>query len=339
MRMKPKSTVHNPRALLYKRFTDVETSFSSGRIVLYHTEDNKYWQFSAEKVGFYIFDGDISTFPAERIVEAGGSTFRVYLQYTNYYYYYSASDGKWLITKTAANGGTTAYFPFEDVQESLLSDWESIADNNIPVDPFPQSIEVVTNSGLDRVSILIIPDTVQTSGLAVYQRAFEDGEKVAGTFDVPLLHIVDLSAFPPQQQQEILAHTGEISFVIERDKTQEPPDEGWNVSISIGSIPAQTLAAKFADIGRYQTNKYYYAGSFDYMIRGSVGSQDTQYIKGNIMHLRSFEIKHFDDSINIDHDDLVVIEGRLYSVSDLTRDPKRSPKPYNVYFATLNNIL
>ena len=108
--------------------------------------------------------------------------------------------------------------------------------------------------------------------------------------------------------------------------------------ISIPVLPVETLDAKFSDIARYQTNKYYLAGSFDYMIRGSIGSSDTQPIKGNIMHLRSFEIKYFDDSIHIDHDDLVVIDGQLYGVEELAYDIKRSPKPYTIYFATLNNI-
>ena len=110
------------------------------------------------------------------------------------------------------------------------------------------------------------------------------------------------------------------------------------ITINLPVLSLETLDAKFSDIGRYQTNKYYLAGSFDYMIRGSIGSSDTQPIKGNIMHLRSFEIKYFDDSINIDHDDLVVIDGHLYGVEELSYDIKRSPKPYTVYFATLNNI-
>ena len=85
MRLKPKSTVHNPRALLYKRFTDLETSIASGRVVLYHTDDGKYWQFSAEMVKFFEYTGDTSAFPAERIINAGGSASQVYLKFTNIY--------------------------------------------------------------------------------------------------------------------------------------------------------------------------------------------------------------------------------------------------------------
>ena len=110
------------------------------------------------------------------------------------------------------------------------------------------------------------------------------------------------------------------------------------ITVSVPVLPLEKLSAKFGDIARYQTNKYYLAGSFDYMIRGSINSEDSQPIKGNILHLRSFEIKYFDDRIKLDHDDLVVIDGHLYGVESLAYDIKRLPKPYTVYFATLNNI-
>lgn len=101
----------------------------------------------------------------------------------------------------------------------------------------------------------------------------------------------------------------------------------------------EPLSAKYSSISKYQTNKYYRVGTFDFMIRGSIESTDNQPIKGAIMHLRSMEIKYFDDYIHLDHDDLVVIDGHLFSVEDITYDIKRSPKPYTVYFARLNNIL
>lgn len=92
-------------------------------------------------------------------------------------------------------------------------------------------------------------------------------------------------------------------------------------------------------IGTYQTNEYYFSGSFDFMIKGGIESADTQFIKGNIVPLRSFNIRYFDDNANLDHDDLLVIDGHLYSVESLSQDRKMMPKPFIVYFATLNNIL
>lgn len=99
------------------------------------------------------------------------------------------------------------------------------------------------------------------------------------------------------------------------------------------------LSATFNNIGRYQTNKYYYVGAFDFMIKGSIEGTNTQYIKGNILPLTAFNIKHFNDSIKLTQDDLVVVEKRLYSVENPETDIKYNPKPYKIYFATLNSIL
>lgn len=99
------------------------------------------------------------------------------------------------------------------------------------------------------------------------------------------------------------------------------------------------LSASFNNIGKYQTNKYYYVNSFDYMIKGSIAGATTQYIKGNIMPLTSLNIKYFDDDVGLCNDDLVVIDKRLYSVENPETVQKRQPYVYNVYFATLNSIL
>ena len=99
------------------------------------------------------------------------------------------------------------------------------------------------------------------------------------------------------------------------------------------------LSATFNNIAKYQTNKYIYVGSFDYMIKGSVDGATTQYIKGNIIPLTSLNIKYFDDSINLSVDDLVVIDKKLYAVENPETVKKMQPKAFNIYFATLNSIL
>lgn len=111
---------------------------------------------------------------------------------------------------------------------------------------------------------------------------------------------------------------------------------GWT---RISSADTPPLSAQFGSIARYQLNKYYYVGSFDYMIRGSVEGSETQPLSGLITPLTSFEIKTFDDTLQIDHDDLIVIDGHLYSVEALTAEVKRMPKPFVIHFATLNSVL
>lgn len=99
------------------------------------------------------------------------------------------------------------------------------------------------------------------------------------------------------------------------------------------------LSATFNNIGKYQMNKYYYVGSMDYMIRGSIEGTTTQPIKGNIIPLTSMNIKFFNDSIKLSKSDLVVIDKHLYSVENVETVQKRMPRIFNIYFATLNNIL
>lgn len=113
---------------------------------------------------------------------------------------------------------------------------------------------------------------------------------------------------------------------------------GW---VSTTTLPDNItpLAAQFGNIAKYQLNKYYYAGSFDYMMKGSISGTTTQFIKGNIIPLLSFNIKYFNDSINLNVDDLVVVNKRLYSVENPEQDVKLQPKKYSIYFATLNRIL
>ena len=113
----------------------------------------------------------------------------------------------------------------------------------------------------------------------------------------------------------------------------------WETITDISSSNITLLSSSFNNIAKYQTNKYYFAGSFDYMLKGSVEGTTSQYIKGNIVPLQSINIKHFDDNINLSTDDLVVIEKHLYSVENPETDNKCQPKRYSVYFATLNSIL
>ena len=113
----------------------------------------------------------------------------------------------------------------------------------------------------------------------------------------------------------------------------------WKTIESIEDEDITLLSATFNNIAKYQLNRYYYVGSFDFMVKGSVEGTNTQFIKGNIIPLTSLNIKHFDDNIHLTQDDLVVIEDRLYSVENPSTDIKHQPKNYNIYFATLNSIL
>ena len=116
-------------------------------------------------------------------------------------------------------------------------------------------------------------------------------------------------------------------------------DLGWEKITDLSGTNITLLNATFNNIAKYQTNKYYYVGSFDFVIKGSIEGTTAQYIKGNIIPLTSLNIKYYDDDIKISTDDLVVIDKHLYSVENPETTIKQQPKPFNIYFATLNSIL
>ena len=112
----------------------------------------------------------------------------------------------------------------------------------------------------------------------------------------------------------------------------------WVIVETLDTTGLSLLSAKYNNVGTYQTNKYYFAGSFDYMIKGDITGTTGQRIKGLITPMSSFTIRWFNDNIIIRTDDLVVIDNRLYSVEDSNSTIKK-PSNYKIYYATLNNIL
>lgn len=114
---------------------------------------------------------------------------------------------------------------------------------------------------------------------------------------------------------------------------------GSEWAIAIPGITIDLLKSSFGNVAKYQTNKYYFVGSFDFMIKGSVDGSTIQYIKGLITPQSSLNVRTFDDTIEIRPDDLVVIDGSLFAVENLQVNYKRMPKKFGVYYMTLNNIL
>lgn len=338
MRMKPKSTVHNPRALLYKRFTDIETS--SAKRVVYRTNyagETKYWVFNTEKYDFetasflpteydrvidvsenalYRYGAFVFRFMAQRI---GDFPFTIVYAWQRIKFS-EVSNGEQEVSITfnvgeVHSGTNLHFFLTESIANILTKPVSTISiyqttgvslDDFYAIMNFGDKFYTFGGGGTDPTSPYQVPSGVKTD-FSVRSYGTNTGLGKPYTMDIGGL----------------ISPSGDTSIVV---------------TISFLASGFDLLSALFNDIARYQTNKYYLVGSFDYMIRGTISSSDTQPIKGNIMHLRSFEIKYFDDDIHIDHDDLVVIDGHLYGVEELAYDIKRSPKPYTVYFATLNNI-
>lgn len=131
-------------------------------------------------------------------------------------------------------------------------------------------------------------------------------------------------------------HTGTSFFYFNQTVRYYTGSE-WDVATS--AITGELLSATYANVAKYQTNKYYFAGSFDFMIKGSASHSTIQYTKGLIAPQKTMNIRTFNDTPEVRPDDLVVINGSLYSVENPEVVYKRMPKKFSVYFMTLNNIL
>lgn len=172
--------------------------------------------------------------------------------------------------------------------------------------------------------------------LSIIYNTISDGK--FWTFDNLELKFSQLEQNDIPQGSKITQISDFSSILQYQDKYFRYNGLEWQNITEIGQN-VTLLSASFNNIAKYQTNKYYYVGCFDYVIKGAIEGTTTQYLKGNIIPLTSLNIKHFDDSINLTTDDLVVIDKTLYSVENPETDIKQQPKRYQVHFATLNSIL
>lgn len=159
------------------------------------------------------------------------------------------------------------------------------------------------------------------------------------TFDCLTLTFSQIESDLIPQTSTIVSITDITKILQYQNKYFRYTGTKWEEITDLPSSGITLLSATFNNIAKYQTNKYYYYASFDFMIKGSIEGTTAQYIKGNIIPLTALNIKHFDDNINLSPDDLVVIENKLYSVENPETVLKQQPKPFKIYFATLNNIL
>lgn len=329
MKLKPKSTTQCPKALLYKRFIGLEKSENLQTV--YNTTDGKFWTFD-------ILEKKFSEISADKIPQTSKivnvSLFSTVLNYQSFYFKY---DGvKWVQTTT---DGTSFENNFRITVNTLPYGEAEYTDTEYT--PMLKNKLRPDGHNVDGYEFNIHTPGNITYTLTIYARNLYTGEEYV-LFD--------------------FTHTnGNVDFVLLRSwlyvrvdsvitkiyfKAKNNFSIARDISIYCGiedsaflKSDIELLSGTFNNIAKYQTNKYYFVGSFDYMLKGSIESTTSQYVKGNIIPLQSFNIKHFDDDIKLTTDDLVVIEGHLYSVENPETDHKHQPKDYAVYFATLNSIL
>lgn len=324
MKLKPKSTIKNPKALLYKRFIGLEKSENLQTV--YNTTDGKFWAFD-------IIEKKFSEINAEQIPQTSKIiNVTPYLTVLNYNIFFFKYDGiNWIETATSGAKFNNTI----DIKLPLLFNQEK---EYIDTEYTPLI------SGMQYSSHTIIYKTPSniTFSLTIYAKNIYSGE------EYKMYNVENKTNSTAVEAHDWLNRRGDsiITKIVYKAKNNLQGAGARDMGIHI-EIPEQLLitsdiellSGTFNNIAKYQTNKYYFFGSFDYVIKGSIEGTTAQYIKGNIIPLTALNIKHYDDSIDLSTDDLVVIDGHLYSVENPETTIKQQPKPFKIHFATLNSIL
>lgn len=187
------------------------------------------------------------------------------------------------------------------------------------------------------------------SYLNVYKCENHNGDLLYFVFDKDEVDFVEIE-LPELEHELIVVGTSSTMVFTTKDQNGKIYYFYWNSIANNNNgawVKSETIPesyttlrqAGFANIGKYQTNAYVYVGQVDYIITGEVAGTKTQHIKGLIMPLQSMNIKYYDDSCVIDEEDLVVVNGALYSAESPDYSIKHMPRPYKIYYVTLNSIL
>ena len=324
MKLKPKSTTKNPKALLYRRFIGLEKSENLQTV--YNTTDGKFWTFD-------ILEKKFSEISADKIPQTS-KTINVipYLTVLNYNIFFFKYDGiNWIETITSGakfNNTIEIKLPLLYNQEKEYVDTE-----------YTPLISSVQHSS--HTIIYKTPSNI-TYSLTIYAKNIYSGE------EYKMYNKENVTNSTAVEAHDWLNRKGDsiITKIVYKAKNNlfglGVRDMGIHIEIAeqlLITSDIELLSGTFNNIAKYQTNKYYYIGSFDFTIKGSIEGTTAQYIKGNIIPLTSLNIKYFDDDINLRTDDLVVVDGHLYSVENPETTIKQQPKPFKIHFATLNSIL
>lgn len=191
MRMKPKSTVHNPRAVLYRRYTDLEESFR--KHTLYMTKDNKFWLFGKELGLFQQYDGDIRGFDIVNAYNEDPDIMKIFVFRSIYYYYnmnFEQTDGKWegckeIATESPVISGTSQDDGVLKITYEIPKGVLVKAAQTIPV--------TIDDDGYKFHAKIAITNSFGETALYEGERDFDDNNP----FDVELVQTIPSNGYEP----------------------------------------------------------------------------------------------------------------------------------------------
>lgn len=312
MFMKPKSSVKNPRALIYKRYNVVKIALNSGGGTIY-----QYTNESGLKRRF-LFDYETMSFIETQNTENDSNI--KYISLSNIYSYETL--------------GVIYYFKYNEIK----GDFDIVESTTKIIDLDISKRYYVDSNNYYNCYTFNEDGTYSYEHLDNHEKediefkdTFVDEDYMKGSSNICYRLTTSQGVF----YYYVIYYTNEDSYgrIICTIKESDIPSKISSYFIDSYQKIIQST------ISKYQKNKYYYAGSFDYMIRGSSEETTTQFLKGNIMDLKTMSIKYYNDNINLKVDDMVVIDNRVYAVESIETNIKRLPKPFKIYFARLNSIM
>lgn len=145
---------------------------------------------------------------------------------------------------------------------------------------------------------------------------------------IPLVYVYDsgANAYYTEYSEDILIWH-KVEFV-----SLESLEETYS---NHGTMKQETYMAKSYKMPK---NVYYNSGKYNYVISGSINESVGQPVKGLIISVADMTIR-IDQENDIREQDLVVLDGRLYIVESQELSLKKMPRPFNIKYLTIHNIV
>ena len=353
MFFKPKTTQNNPSAIFYKRCFDLTSYMNVGCPLKTISNDNEinYWVYDKEANKMVLIENkDYTTFKAIT---------------TNVVYSY----GDNLIAYNGIEWITTIYLTASDIKinyNKFYDNIETLTNNPSVYLPVIKSLIMENISNADD----ILSDMFSTATLRYIDIEFEN------TFDNIIINSTSATQYLTREinsnTQVILASPSSSNFgVVIPNHTFDGKkfsvsnvvigyvSNGTNASITLsgddltnfienakqllGLLFNTTIIANGTSkiindkIGKQQRSYFINSGTFDYCYIGDINNVEEQYIKGLNVEYTTFDIKT-DSDLPINNDDIAIVDGVPYMISDVSYKTIRLPKPMRYTYCTLTEL-
>ena len=351
--LKPKSTQNNPSAIFYKRCFDLTQYMNASCPLKTLSNDNEinYWVYDKEANKMVLIENkDYTTFKAitTNVVYSYGNNLIAYngIEWIDTIYL-TASDIKINYNKFYDNIETLTNNPsvYLPVIKSLIMENISMADDILSELPETASIRYITIEFENTFDNIIINST---SGTQYLTREINGNTQVilasptSNNFGV----VIPNHTFDGKKFSVSNVVIGYVSNNTNQQLTLSGDDLTNfidNAKGLLGLLFNTTIIANGTSkiindkIGKQQRSYFINSGTFNYCYIGDINNVEEQYIKGLNVEYITFDIKTETD-LPLNDDDIAIIDGVPYIISDISYKTIRLPKPLRYTYCTLTEL-